>query len=149
MSVDYKQAIIITGGKLLRNEASSISNEVTFQRVKNGAKNYLELNVKIRFAETEIINAVRTIESFANEQEIKDTKNLIILGTQKRTVTVQQDGVDVEQTSYTLKTNDTTVQVNFDKNNTGQIGILIRTDNVSKTDHGGDPDKTDHCYIPF
>ena len=149
MSVDYKEAIIITGGKLIRNEASNNSNEVTFQRVKDGTRNYFELNVKIRFAETEIINSVRTMESFATEQEIKETKNLIILGTQKRTVTMQQDGVDVEQTVYALKTNDTTVHVSFDKNNTGQIGIQITTDNVIKTDHGGDPGKRDHCYIPF
>ena len=149
MSVDYKQAIVITGGKLLRNEASNTSNEITFQRVKDGAKTYLELNVKIRFAETEIVNSVRTLENFATEQEIKDTKNLIILGTKKRTLTVQEDGVDVDQNIYTLKTNDTTVHVNFDKNNTGLIGIQITTKDVIKTDHGGDPGKKDHCYIPF
>ena len=149
MSVDYKEAIIITGGKLLRNEGSNISNEVTFQRVKDGTTNYLELNVKIRFAETEIINSVRTMESFATEQEIKETKNLIILGTKKHTVTVQQNGVDVDQTIYTLKTNDTVVDVSFDKNNKGKIGIQITTDEVSKTDHGGDLGKKDHCYIPF
>lgn len=149
MSVDFKEAIIITGGKLLRNEKSNNANEVTFQRVKDGAKTYLELNVKIRFAETEIANSVRTLEGFTSEQEIKDTKNLIILGTKKRTTAVQQHGVAVDQTMYALKTNDTVVDISFDKNNVGQIGIQITTDDVSKTDHGGDPGKRDHCYIPF
>ena len=141
MPVDYAQAIIITGGKLIRNESSNMNNNISFQQIKDGGKTYLEVIIKTRIPEVEIINTVRTLESFKDEDEIINSKNLVVLGT-KKTI---QDGL----TKYILNTEDVIIDVNFDKNNTGQIGVQITASDISKTDRGGDSSKTDRSYIPF
>ena len=135
----YEESIILTGGRLVMCDESNPKQTFSFKRI---SKDYMEINCKLLVTLENFQNVIRTTEDFVDEAEIDGTKNLVILGTKKATN---------DKLSYEQEIENGQISVAFDKKNkSAKINIAITSiNNTIKTDHGGNPTKTDHSYFPW
>lgn len=141
----YEESIILSGGRLINADSNNVNQKLSFKHIKVAGpvvQDYLEINCKILITKEDFLNVIRVKKDFINDAEIDATKNLVILGT-----TVNK----TDPLIYEQELNKGSISVAFDKKtNRANINISITTkNNVVKTDHGGDPSKTDHSEFPW
>lgn len=141
----YEESIILSGGRLIACDSNNINQKLSFKRIKADVpakQDYLEISCKLLITQEDFLNVIRVKNDFINEGEINSTKNLVILGTTKN---------KIDPLIYEQELENGNISVAFDKKtNSAKVTISISTiDNVIKTDHGGDPSKTDHSEFPW